>query len=178
MDGTGGLLWWPLLSTWKPFISQRRVCLIALALCSPSAPIIYSHESGRVSKLSLASEDRQGETGDWGFPPWHSAFVFQNGTMQSPQQYCGGGVDHWEAECHLASPQVSTGQGPNAYGNLSLVQIGNVSGYIDTPDPPTIVSYLPGLLYKFSCSYPLEYLVNNTQLASWVTHKQHVACFN
>lgn len=63
-------------------------------------------------------------------------------------------------------PQVSTAQGPNAYGNLSLVQMGNVSGYIDTPDPPTIISYLPGLLYKFSCSYPLEYLVNNTQVAS------------
>ncbi|KAG8451989.1 hypothetical protein GDO86_003973 [Hymenochirus boettgeri] len=47
-----------------------------------------------------------------------------------------------------------------------MVQIGNISGYIDTPDPPTIISYLPGLLYKFSCSYPLEYLVNNTQLAS------------
>uniref|UniRef100_A0A3Q3VYE5 Zona pellucida-like domain-containing protein 1 n=1 Tax=Mola mola TaxID=94237 RepID=A0A3Q3VYE5_MOLML len=61
---------------------------------------------------------------------------------------------------------VSTAQGPNAYGNLSLVQMGNISGYIDTPDPPTIISYLPGLLYKFSCSYPLEYLVNNTQLAS------------
>ncbi|KAG9351537.1 hypothetical protein JZ751_022788 [Albula glossodonta] len=61
---------------------------------------------------------------------------------------------------------VSTAQGMNAYGNLSLVQIGNISGYIDTPDPPTIISYLPGLLYKFSCSYPLEYLVNNTQLAS------------
>ncbi|XP_066556364.1 zona pellucida-like domain-containing protein 1a [Amia ocellicauda] len=61
---------------------------------------------------------------------------------------------------------VSSAQGVNAYGNLSLVQIGNVSGYIDTPDPPTIISYLPGLLYKFSCSYPLEYLVNNTQLAS------------
>uniref|UniRef100_A0A3B3VS02 Zona pellucida-like domain-containing protein 1 n=1 Tax=Poecilia latipinna TaxID=48699 RepID=A0A3B3VS02_9TELE len=59
---------------------------------------------------------------------------------------------------------VSTAQGPNAYGNLSLVQIGNISGYIDTPDPPTIISYLPGLLYKYSCSYPLEYLVNNTQL--------------
>ncbi|KAJ8378654.1 hypothetical protein AAFF_G00237780 [Aldrovandia affinis] len=61
---------------------------------------------------------------------------------------------------------VSTSQGPNAYGNLSMVQMGSVSGYIDTPDPPTIISYLPGLLYKFSCSYPLEYLVNNTQLAS------------
>jgi hypothetical protein len=49
---------------------------------------------------------------------------------------------------------------------MSLVQIGNISGYIDTPDPPSIISYLPGLLYKFSCSYPLEYLVNNSQLAS------------
>lgn len=62
--------------------------------------------------------------------------------------------------------QVSPAYGTNAYGNMSLVQIGNVSGYIDTPDPPTIISYLPGLLYKFSCSYPLEYLVNNSQLAS------------
>ncbi|MEQ2214985.1 Zona pellucida-like domain-containing protein 1 [Xenoophorus captivus] len=61
---------------------------------------------------------------------------------------------------------VSTAYGVNAYGNMSLVQIGNISGYIDTPDPPTIISYLPGLLYKFSCSYPLEYLVNNSQLAS------------
>ncbi|XP_034024780.1 zona pellucida-like domain-containing protein 1 [Thalassophryne amazonica] len=61
---------------------------------------------------------------------------------------------------------VSTAYGANAYGNLSLVQIGTISGYIDTPDPPTIISYLPGLLYKFSCSYPLEYLVNNSQLAS------------
>uniref|UniRef100_A0A8C5LVZ8 Zona pellucida-like domain-containing protein 1 n=1 Tax=Leptobrachium leishanense TaxID=445787 RepID=A0A8C5LVZ8_9ANUR len=61
---------------------------------------------------------------------------------------------------------VSTVPGINVYGNVSMIQIGNISGYIDTPDPPTIISYLPGLLYKFSCSYPLEYLVNNTQLAS------------
>ncbi|XP_048350505.1 zona pellucida-like domain-containing protein 1 [Sphaerodactylus townsendi] len=61
---------------------------------------------------------------------------------------------------------VTSVPGINAYGNISTVQIGNISGYIDTPDPPTIISYLPGLLYKFSCSYPLEYLVNNTQLAS------------
>ncbi|XP_063063240.1 zona pellucida-like domain-containing protein 1 [Engraulis encrasicolus] len=64
--------------------------------------------------------------------------------------------------------QVSTGPGVNAYGNASLVQMGNVSGFVDTPDPtpPALISYLPGLLYKFSCSYPLEYLINNTQLAS------------
>ncbi|KAG1967255.1 zona pellucida-like domain-containing protein [Pimephales promelas] len=61
---------------------------------------------------------------------------------------------------------VSTTQGFNAYGNISMVQMGNISGYIDTPDPPTVISYLPGLLYKFSCSYPLEYLLNNSQLAS------------
>ncbi|KAL2085113.1 hypothetical protein ACEWY4_018433 [Coilia grayii] len=64
--------------------------------------------------------------------------------------------------------QVSTAPGVNAYGNASLVQMGNVSGFVDTPDPdpPTVISYLPGLLYKFSCAYPLEYLINNTQLAS------------
>ncbi|XP_062377919.1 zona pellucida-like domain-containing protein 1 [Sardina pilchardus] len=62
--------------------------------------------------------------------------------------------------------EVSTAPGVNAYGNASMVQMGNVSGFIDTPDPPTLISYLPGLLYKFSCSYPLEYLINNTQLAS------------
>ncbi|XP_056101039.1 zona pellucida-like domain-containing protein 1 [Rhinichthys klamathensis goyatoka] len=61
---------------------------------------------------------------------------------------------------------VSTTQGFNAYGNISMVQMGNISGYIDTPDPPTVISYLPGLQYKFSCSYPLEYLLNNSQLAS------------
>ncbi|XP_058489618.1 zona pellucida-like domain-containing protein 1 [Solea solea] len=61
---------------------------------------------------------------------------------------------------------VSTVYGPNVYGNMSVVQTGNVSGYIDTPDPPDIISYLPSLLYKFSCTYPLEYLVNNSQLAS------------
>ncbi|XP_055052283.1 zona pellucida-like domain-containing protein 1 [Misgurnus anguillicaudatus] len=62
--------------------------------------------------------------------------------------------------------EVSTAQGYSAYGNISMVQMGNISGYIDTPDPPTVISYLPGLLYKFSCSYPLEYLLNNSQLAS------------
>lgn len=78
-------------------------------------------------------------------------------------------IDLWEGKVTLLmcfSLQVSPAYGTNAYGNMSLVQIGNVSGYIDTPDPPTIISYLPGLLYKFSCSYPLEYLVNNSQLAS------------
>ncbi|XP_043115720.1 zona pellucida-like domain-containing protein 1 [Puntigrus tetrazona] len=62
--------------------------------------------------------------------------------------------------------EVSSSQGFNAYGNISMVQMGNISGYIDTPDPPTVISYLPGLVYKFSCSYPLEYLLNNSQLAA------------
>ncbi|XP_028820703.1 zona pellucida-like domain-containing protein 1 isoform X2 [Denticeps clupeoides] len=61
---------------------------------------------------------------------------------------------------------VSTVKGINAYGNSSLVQIGNISGYIDTPDPTTIITYLPSLLYKFSCSYPLEYLINASQLVT------------
>ncbi|KAK7904301.1 hypothetical protein WMY93_016908 [Mugilogobius chulae] len=39
---------------------------------------------------------------------------------------------------------VSTAHGPNAYGNMSLVQIGSVSGYIDTPDPPPLSATCPG----------------------------------
>lgn len=74
--------------------------------------------------------------------------------------------------------QVSEAYGTNAYGNMSLVQIGNVSGYIDTPDPPTLISYLPGLVYKFSCSYPLEYLVNSSQLASYVAAAHALRSFD
>uniref|UniRef100_A0A8C2WWG8 Zona pellucida-like domain containing 1b n=1 Tax=Cyclopterus lumpus TaxID=8103 RepID=A0A8C2WWG8_CYCLU len=61
---------------------------------------------------------------------------------------------------------VSTAYGAIAYGNMSLVQIGNVSGYIDTPDPPAIISYLPGLLYKFSCIAAKEILFKRDFISS------------
>lgn len=68
------------------------------------------------------------------------------------------------------SLQVSTAYSTSSYKNMSLVQLGKVSGFIDTPDPSDIISYQPSLLFQFSCSYPLQYLVNSSQLASWVRH--------
>uniref|UniRef100_A0A3P8WAE0 Zona pellucida like domain containing 1 n=1 Tax=Cynoglossus semilaevis TaxID=244447 RepID=A0A3P8WAE0_CYNSE len=62
--------------------------------------------------------------------------------------------------------QVSTAYSTSSYKNMSLVQLGKVSGFIDTPDPSDIISYQPSLLFQFSCSYPLQYLVNSSQLAS------------
>ncbi|XP_078476031.1 zona pellucida-like domain-containing protein 1 [Lampetra planeri] len=56
--------------------------------------------------------------------------------------------------------------GSNGESNLVAVQSGNVSGYIDTPDPPSVISYLPDLLYRYTCLYPLQYIVNNSQLSS------------
>ncbi|XP_039600359.1 zona pellucida-like domain-containing protein 1a [Polypterus senegalus] len=114
-------------------------------------PVLFSG----YSEADLALNGRHGDVHCRGFInnntfPTVVIFTISLSTLES----CGNGL------------VVSSVQGVTAYGNLSSVQIGNISGFIDTPDPPTIISYLPGLLYKFSCSYPLEYLVNNTQLAS------------
>ena len=71
----------------KAFYFPGQSVFDCISSLFPPAPIIYSHESGR------ASEARQGETGGRGFALWHSALVFQKGTMQSPLQSLrrGGG---------------------------------------------------------------------------------------
>nr|CAQ15255.1 novel protein [Danio rerio] len=114
-------------------------------------PVLYSG----YTDVDLALNSRHGEPQCRGFinnNTFPTAVLFS--ISLSSLEACGNTL------------QVSTTQGINAYGNISMVQMGNISGYIDTPDPPTVISYLPGLVYKFSCSYPLEYLLNNSQLAS------------
>eukprot|EP00066_Takifugu_rubripes_P017550 XP_011606816.1 PREDICTED: zona pellucida-like domain-containing protein 1 [Takifugu rubripes] len=114
-------------------------------------PVLFSG----YTEVDLALNGRHGDTQCRGFinnNTFPTAVLFS--ISLSTLEACGNSL------------VVSAPYGSNAYGNMSLVQIGNVSGYIDTPDPPTLISYLPGLVYKFSCSYPLEYLVNSSQLAS------------
>ncbi|XP_078264769.1 zona pellucida-like domain-containing protein 1 [Rhinoraja longicauda] len=114
-------------------------------------PVLFSG----YSETDLALNGRHGQTHCRGFidnSTFPTVVVFT--ISLSTLEVCGNNL------------VVSAAQGVNALGNISMVQFGNISGYIDTPDPPTIISYLPGLLYKYSCSYPLEYLINNTQLAS------------
>ncbi|KAK5904850.1 hypothetical protein CesoFtcFv8_006371 [Champsocephalus esox] len=60
------------------------------------------------------------------------------------------------------SDQVGTGD----FADFSKVQYVNISGTINSVDPSSgMITYLPQILYKFSCFYPMQYLVNNTQLS-------------
>ncbi|XP_030601008.1 zona pellucida-like domain-containing protein 1 [Archocentrus centrarchus] len=57
--------------------------------------------------------------------------------------------------------QVGTGQ----FSDFSNIQYANISGSVTSVDPAAgMITYRPQLLYKFSCKYPMQYLLNNTQL--------------
>ncbi|XP_061917814.1 zona pellucida-like domain-containing protein 1 [Entelurus aequoreus] len=57
--------------------------------------------------------------------------------------------------------QVGTG----AFADFSNVQFVNISGEVTSIDPSSgMITYRSQLYYKFSCLYPMQYLLNNTQL--------------
>uniref|UniRef100_A0A8C5EK53 ZP domain-containing protein n=1 Tax=Gouania willdenowi TaxID=441366 RepID=A0A8C5EK53_GOUWI len=54
-----------------------------------------------------------------------------------------------------------------AYSNIQNI---NVSGMICSKDPSTgTITYHQEVVYKFSCRYPLQYLVNNTQMSLFMS---------
>ncbi|XP_051257574.1 zona pellucida-like domain-containing protein 1 isoform X2 [Dicentrarchus labrax] len=55
--------------------------------------------------------------------------------------------------------------GTGIFADFSNIQTVNVSGVVRSHDPTTgIVTYNAELKYYYSCAYPLEYLINNTQV--------------
>ncbi|XP_042270871.1 zona pellucida-like domain-containing protein 1 [Thunnus thynnus] len=55
--------------------------------------------------------------------------------------------------------------GSGEFADFSNVQYVNISGSITSIDPSAgVITYRPEILYKFSCLYPMQYLLNNTQL--------------
>ncbi|KAJ8368259.1 hypothetical protein SKAU_G00082870 [Synaphobranchus kaupii] len=57
--------------------------------------------------------------------------------------------------------------GDGAFSSFSNIQSVIITGFIDTPRSSAgIISYTTDLYYHFSCRYPLEYLLNNTQIAA------------
>ncbi|KAM6932719.1 zona pellucida-like domain-containing protein 1 [Lycodopsis pacificus] len=57
--------------------------------------------------------------------------------------------------------QVGTGQ----FSDFSNVQYVNISGTVISLDPSAgMITYRSQIQYKFSCFYPMQYLMNNTQL--------------
>lgn len=53
------------------------------------------------------------------------------------------------------------------FSSFSTIQSVIITGYIDTPrSDQGLISYSTDLHYHFSCRYPLEYLINNTQIVA------------
>ncbi|XP_075707233.1 zona pellucida-like domain-containing protein 1 [Rhinoderma darwinii] len=61
--------------------------------------------------------------------------------------------------------QITTAAGDGVFSSFSSIQTVNISGIIKSKDPNTgVITRNPELKYLYSCSYPLEYLINNTRL--------------
>lgn len=57
-------------------------------------------------------------------------------------------------------------QGTGLFADFSNVQYVNISGVVNSIDPSAgMITYSTQILYKFSCLYPMQYLLNNTEIA-------------
>ncbi|XP_063060230.1 zona pellucida-like domain-containing protein 1 [Engraulis encrasicolus] len=55
--------------------------------------------------------------------------------------------------------------GSGHFSDYSVVQFVNISGIINSRDPSAgTITYRKEMMYFFSCRYPLQYLVNNTEM--------------
>ncbi|KAK2847410.1 hypothetical protein Q5P01_010409 [Channa striata] len=62
--------------------------------------------------------------------------------------------------------KISSDVGTGAFSDFSNVQSVNISGTVLSLDPSAgAITYRTQLHYKFSCRYPLQYILNNTQLS-------------
>ncbi|CAJ1064483.1 zona pellucida-like domain-containing protein 1 [Xyrichtys novacula] len=56
--------------------------------------------------------------------------------------------------------------GTGLFADFSTVQYINITGMVCSKDPSTgAITYHQEVMYQFSCRYPLQYLVNNTQMS-------------
>ncbi|KAI7800450.1 putative zona pellucida-like domain-containing protein 1 [Triplophysa rosa] len=56
--------------------------------------------------------------------------------------------------------------GSGVFSDFSQIQSVNISGLINSWDPSiSTITYRQQLMYQFSCMYPLQYVVNNTELS-------------
>ncbi|XP_028276392.1 zona pellucida-like domain-containing protein 1 [Parambassis ranga] len=78
-------------------------------------------------------------------------------------------VNHSDANPCRQSLQI-VNEVPDPTGPFSSflsIQSVIITGYIDTPrSDQGVISYATDLYYHFSCRYPLEYLINNTQIVA------------
>ncbi|XP_034460125.1 zona pellucida-like domain-containing protein 1 [Hippoglossus hippoglossus] len=62
--------------------------------------------------------------------------------------------------------KVTTEVGTGEFSDFSNVQFINISGVINSIDPSAaMITYRPQIMYMFSCRYPMQYVLNNTEVA-------------
>ncbi|XP_076874437.1 zona pellucida-like domain-containing protein 1 [Brachyhypopomus gauderio] len=107
---------------------------------------------------------------------FNESLLFLNNIMNDPN--CMGTVDNsvtppvvrFTFPINITSGCGSTltttsALGTGIFSDFSNIQTVNVSGVVRSFDPTmSVVTYNTDLKYFYSCSYPLEYLINNTQI--------------
>ncbi|XP_035240344.1 zona pellucida-like domain-containing protein 1 [Anguilla anguilla] len=69
--------------------------------------------------------------------------------------------------CRQSLQIVDEEPGPGVFSSFSRIQSVIITSFIDTPQSTTgMISYSTDLYYHFSCKYPLEYFINNTEITS------------
>ncbi|XP_008423244.1 zona pellucida-like domain-containing protein 1 [Poecilia reticulata] len=62
--------------------------------------------------------------------------------------------------------QITSQVGTGEFADFSKVDFVNISGKVVSVDPSAgMITYRPQIQYIFSCKYPMQYLLNNTQLS-------------
>ncbi|KAK2881169.1 hypothetical protein Q8A67_018437 [Cirrhinus molitorella] len=89
---------------------------------------------------------------DWTVNP--PVLLFNFSISQDALTLCGNNMN------------ITSQVGSGVFSDFSQIQSVNVSGLINSWDPSTTtITYRQQLMYQFSCLYPLQYLVNNTELS-------------
>ncbi|XP_072247799.1 zona pellucida-like domain-containing protein 1 [Leuresthes tenuis] len=121
---------------------------LAIYLC-PMYQALYN-ESLMVLNNQLNKPECFGAA-DWSVTPPVLKFKFP--INESSLSVCGNNY------------KITTELGTGLFADFSNVQFVNISGIITSIDPSAgMITYRPQILYKFSCNYPMQYLLNNTKL--------------
>ncbi|XP_058645789.1 zona pellucida-like domain-containing protein 1 [Onychostoma macrolepis] len=113
------------------------------------------------------------------FYGYNESMVALNGQFGKPE--CRGTAD-WtinppvmKFQFYITEPNISICSnkltitqeiGSGLFSDFSSVQSVNISGVVNTQDPNAgTITYRQEIKYLFSCRYPLQYLVNNTEMS-------------
>ncbi|XP_051766911.1 zona pellucida-like domain-containing protein 1 [Ctenopharyngodon idella] len=113
------------------------------------------------------------------FYGYNESMVALNGHFAKPE--CRGTAD-WTAnppvlkfQFYITEPYISICSnkltitqevGSGLFSDFSSVQSVNISGVVNTQDPNAgTITYRQEMKYLFSCRYPLQYLINNTEMS-------------